>query len=221
MTTRPRSAYWSLQPAALGAELRSDVNGLLQAEAAARLVEYGPNELRERRSNSRLNVLGRQLRSPLLLLLLFAAVASTMSGELLDASMVLIIVTVTVGIGYSREYSAQTAVAALRQRLDARARVLRDGAPTLIRTETIVPGDIVLLAAGSLVPADAVILEATDFFVSEAVLTGESFPVQKFPGAVNRDAGLYRAHHGALRGGDGTAEALVLSAWVTATHSIR
>jgi Mg2+-importing ATPase len=191
MTTPPgRSEYWSLKPAALSAELRSNLNGLAEADAAARLEEYGPNELREQRSGSRLSVLGRQFRSPLLLLLLFAAAASALSSEWLDASIVLVIVAATVGIGYSREYSAQTAAAALRQHLESRARVMRDGVAKPIRTEAIVPGDVMLLAAGSLVPADAVILEATDFFVSEAVLTGESFPVQKFPGVLHREAAL-------------------------------
>jgi Mg2+-importing ATPase len=189
-TGHGRSTYWSLAAPALVVELRSRVNGLSEAEAAVRLDEFGPNELQERTSLTRLNVLGRQLRSPLLLLLLFAAAASAMSGEWLDASMVLIIVAATAGIGYSREYSAQTAAAALRRRLDARARVVRDGTEKPIRAEAIVPGDIVLFSAGSLVPADAVILDATDFFVSEAVLTGESFPVQKFPGVVDRDATL-------------------------------
>jgi len=206
------SAYWSLDPAALGVELRSGASGLSETEAAARLEEFGPNELREQRSDSRLNVLGRQLRSPLLLLLLFAAAASVMSGEWLDASMVLIIVTATVGIGYAREYSAQTAAAALRRRLEAHARVLRDGTPKPIRTEAIVPGDVMLLAAGSLVPADAVILEATDFFLSEAVLTGESFPVQKFPGVLHREAPLARRTNCVFMGTNvrsGTARCLV------------
>ena len=90
----------------------------------------------------------------------------------------------TVGIGYSREYRAQAAAAALQARVRARARVLRDGASSAVPTEEVVPGDVVLLSAGSLVPADAVVLEATDCFVSEAVLTGESFPVEKRPGAV-------------------------------------
>jgi Mg2+-importing ATPase len=184
------SAFWSIPAPDLAQELRSTLDGLSQSDAEARLEEVGPNQLRERRSFSRLGVIGNQLRSPLLLLLVFAAAASALSGEWLDAGIVVIIVGSTVGIGYSREYSAQTAAAALRRRLDAQARVLRDGASRSISAESIVPGDVMLLAAGSLVPADAVILEATDFFISEAVLTGESFPVQKFPGVVGPDAAL-------------------------------
>jgi Mg2+-importing ATPase len=129
-------------------------------------------------------MLSRQLQNPLLLLLVFAASASGLSGEWIDAAIVMTIVVATVLIGYSREYSAQSAAAALRARLQAQCTVLRDGQPQQVPTEEVVPGDIVLLSAGSLVPADAVLLEATDFFVNQAVLTGESFPVQKQPGVL-------------------------------------
>ena len=206
-------AYWSMETAALAEQLESNVTGLTEAEAVRRLEDFGPNELRERESNSRLNVLGRQLRSPLLLLLLFAAGASALSGEWLDAAIVLVIVTGTVGIGYSREYSAQTAAAALRKRLEARALVLRDGTLKPIRTVAITVGDVVLLSAGSLVPADAVILEASDFFVSEAVLTGESFPVQKTPGAIAHEADLAHRTNCVFMGTNvrsGTARCLVV-----------
>jgi Mg2+-importing ATPase len=92
-------AYWSLDITELFNRLRSGNKGLSAAEAAARLREYGPNELRERQSLSRLGVFWNQLRSPLLLLLLFAAVASAFTGEWIDATIVLIIVAATVGIG--------------------------------------------------------------------------------------------------------------------------
>jgi P-type Mg2+ transporter len=211
--SRPLAAYWSADPTALAALLRSSVNGLTASEAARRLRDCGPNELREQRSTSRLTVLGRQLRSPLLLLLLFAAGASALSGEWLDTTIVVLIVTASVGIGYSREYRAETAAAALRDRLDARASALRDGVPTTIRREAIVPGDIVLLSAGTLVPADAVVLEATDFFVSEAVLTGESFPIQKSPGALDAAAELVERTNCVFLGTNvrsGTARCLVV-----------
>jgi Mg2+-importing ATPase len=130
-----------------------------------------------------------QLRSPLLLLLLFAVGASAVTGEWFDAMLVLTIVVVTVAIGYSREYGAHTAAATLRSRVRSRTRVLRDGRAGECPTEQVVPGDVILLAAGSLVPADGILLEAADFFVSEAVLTGESFPVQKHTGVVAPDAG--------------------------------
>ena len=174
--------YWTFEAAVLGGRLRSGPAGLTTAEADDRLREHGPNQLRERRPLSRLTTLIRQLRSPLLLLLLFASAASVVTGEWLDAGIVVTIVVATVSIGYSREFRAQAAADALRGRLRARATVVRDGSPREVLAETIVPGDVVLLSAGALVPADGVLLEATDFFVSEAVLTGETFPVRKQPG---------------------------------------
>ena len=115
---------------------------------------------------------------------MFAAVASGISGEWVDAGIVLTIIVATSAIGYSREYSAQAAAAALRARLRIHSAVLRDGREVhAARGDG--PGRRRLLSAGSLVPADGVILEAADFFVSEAVLTGESFqgkrPVGRSP----------------------------------------
>ena len=184
------TAYWALEAAAVAKQLGCTSDGLSAEEAARRLREYGPNELREQHVLSRLDVLANQLRSPLLLLLVFAAVGSALTGDWLDAAIVGAIVIATVAVGYFKEYSAQTALAALRARLLARSTVVRDGHSEQAPAEAVVPGDVVLLSAGSLVPADALVLEATDFFLSEAVLTGESFPVQKHPGVVDASATL-------------------------------
>jgi Mg2+-importing ATPase len=119
--------YWAVEPGELVQRIGSEAEGLSGAEAAHRLDEHGPNELRERRPSPRLDVLVRQLRSPLLLLLVFAAGASAATGQWLDAAIVGTIVTATVGIGYSREYRAQAVAGALRARLHVQARVLRDG----------------------------------------------------------------------------------------------
>ncbi len=185
------AAYWSLDPTEVAKQFQSTSSGLSGEEATRRLRTYGPNETRERRELSRLDVLSRQLRSPLLLLLVFAAIASLLAGEWLDAAIVMIIVIISVAIGYSREYSAQTAAAALGARIRTRCTVVRDGHEEHVPIEDVVPGDLMLLSAGSLVPADAVILESTDFFVSEAVLTGESLPVHKAAGALDADAELH------------------------------
>ncbi|HEY7699989.1 MAG TPA: HAD-IC family P-type ATPase, partial [Vicinamibacteria bacterium] len=183
-------AYWSLDPEVLAARLESGPEGLSQKEASARLRRFGRNQLRVHRQYSRVRLLLEQLRNPLLLVLVFAAIASASTGEWADSAIVLAVVAATVGISYSREYSAQTAVAALQARVRTRTSVLRGGQATMTPVEKIVPGDVVLLSAGSIVPADGVILEATDFFVSQAVLTGESFPVDKKPGVVPASASL-------------------------------
>ena len=136
------------------------------------------------RARSAVEVLGRQLASPLLLLLVFAAAASMLTGEWADATIVLTIVCSTVAIGWSRELGAQAAIAALQAQIRARALVVRGGVAQTIPLEDVVPGDIALLSAGSLVPGDCLVLESADFYVSEAVLTGESFPVEKRPGTL-------------------------------------
>ena len=190
MTERDLGPYWSNGPDELATTLRSGVRGLTSAEAEARLRDYGPNALDALRPLSRVGVLLNQVRSPLLLLLIFAAAASGLTGEWFDAGIVLTIVVATVAVGYSREYSAQAAADALRARVHVRTQVVRDGRVDTVDTRGIVPGDLVLLSAGCLVPADARIIEATDFFVSEAVLTGESFPVQKQPGVIDARSAL-------------------------------
>jgi Mg2+-importing ATPase len=205
--------FWSLELAALLAHLRSRIDGLSATDAAERLEAYGPNVLGDEQGLSRVDVFTRQWRSPLLLLLVFAAVASALTGQWMDAAIVLMIVVATVLIGYAREYSAQSAAAALRTRLSVRTVALRDGQPTPVPIHDIVPGDVVLLSAGSLVPADGVIFEAADFYVSEAVLTGESFPVLKTPGTANVAAGLAERTNCVFLGTNvrsGTAKCLIV-----------
>jgi Mg2+-importing ATPase len=171
-------AYWTLDAATALKRLDAAREGLTSEQAATRLAQYGRNVLKDRR-RSWLGVLGSQLKSPLVLLLVFASVASALTGEWVDASIVLVVVLASVGVGFSREYDAENAVAALRARVQTRANVLRGGQIARVAVEELVPGDVVLLSAGSLVPADAMLLEATELHVNEAVLTGESFPVLK------------------------------------------
>jgi Mg2+-importing ATPase len=185
-----QAPYWALVPDQLLSRLESTPQGLTSLEAAARLRKYGPNRLREERSLSRAWVLLRQVSNPLLLLLLFAAIVAAATGQLADAMIVLTILCASALIGYRREYRAQSAAAALRERIQTHSKVLRDGAPQSLAADQVVPGDVVLLSAGSLVPADALVLEASDCYVSESVLTGESFPVEKAPRVVAADAPL-------------------------------
>ena len=119
--------YWARDAGDVARLLSSGPGGLSSADAAARLREHGPNTVREHRPLSRVVVLLNQVRSPLLLLLVFAAAASAMTREWVDAAIVLTVVVATVAVGYSREYSAHAATAALRARIHLRARVLRDG----------------------------------------------------------------------------------------------
>ncbi len=183
-------AYWSASATQLLERLRSSEQGLTAAEAASRLQSCGKNEIAREVSHSRLRVLARQLANPLLFLLIIAALISSFAGEWTDAAIVISIVVASAWIGYRREYTAHEAAAALRDRIRARTRVLRDGKEQAVLIEEVVPGDIVLLAAGSLVPADGVILDSNDAYVSEAALTGESYPVAKVAGPLPAETPL-------------------------------
>jgi Mg2+-importing ATPase len=214
MRQEPIECYWSLPSSELERALQSSALGLTAAEAQARLADHGANELSSQRPVSRLRALTDQLRSPLLLLLLFAAAASALTGSWVDALIVFSILFASVGISYSREYHAQAAAAALSARVHVRASVLRAGQLVSIPAREVVPGDVVQLCAGSLVPADAVVLEASDCFVNEAVLTGESFPVTKDRGVVAPDTELGQRSNSVFLGTNvrsGTARCLVVA----------
>jgi len=221
---RGRSAggtWWAAAPDVVARELDTGLAGLTSAEAEARLARYGPNELGRRGETTRWTVLARQLRSPLLLLLIFAAGASAVTGQWIDATIVLAIVMASVGFGYSREYSAQRAIAALRSRIELRTTVLRDGGACAVPARELVPGDVVTLAPGSLVPADVRLIETIDCFVNEATLTGESFPVEKRVQAVAANAALAERTSAAFLGSNvrsGTARALVVATGTTTRY---
>lgn len=206
------SEYWAVAAAEVVERLTTSETGLSSVEAARRLREYGRNELGAHRDATRFGVLLNQVRSPLLLLLLFAVAVSLVTGEFVDASIVITIVVATVGIGYSREHKAQSALRALQGRVKTKATVLRDGRAVPVPLEEVVPGDVVMLAAGSLVPADGRILEATDCHMSEAVLTGESFPVSKETGILASNTPLAKRTNSVFLGTNvrsGTARVLI------------
>jgi Mg2+-importing ATPase len=206
-------AYWTLEAPAVAARLGSSADGLSQDEAEARLEAAGPNALRARPAATRWRIFVAQVRSPLLLILVFAAVISLLTGQWSDAAIVLVIVFASVAIGYARESDAHAAVHALQARIRTHATAVRDGRPVQMPLDALVPGDVVLLEAGQLVPADAVLLEASDFFVSEAVLTGESFPVAKAPGVAAEQAPLADRANCVFLGSNvrsGTARCLVV-----------
>jgi Mg2+-importing ATPase len=205
--------YWAIDPTEVCRRLTSAPEGLSEAEARRRLRRHGPNELRAQQSRSALRILTAQIDNPLLLILLFAAVVSALSGEWRDAIVVGVIVLVTVVIGYRREYSAEAAVAALRARLRSEVSVLRDGAVVSLPVTEVVVGDVLQLSAGTLVAADAIVLDATDCHVSESMLTGESFPVEKKPGALPSDTPLPRRVNSLFLGTNvrsGVARAIVV-----------
>ncbi len=129
-----------------------------------------------------LRLLARQFASPLVLILVFGAAISMALRDWLNASIILAIVAGSAALGFVQEHRASRALAALKSRLALMVRVVRDGAEQVIPASALRVGDIVLLSAGNLVPGDGTVLEARDFLLSEASLTGESFPVERHAG---------------------------------------
>src|SRR4051794_17774094 len=158
--------------------LRSQPDGLSTADAQRRLGEVGSNALRSHGARA-LPVLARQLRNPLLLLLVGAAVTSAFVGERTDALIIFSISCLSIGLGFIQEYRSEKAVEALHSRLRYTALVVRDGMEVAIDVTELVPGDVVRIAVGDVVPADLRLLEADALECDEAALTGESLPAEK------------------------------------------
>jgi Mg2+-importing ATPase len=182
--------YWSQPPDTLMAALHSTPDGLDSDDAGRRLEQFGPNVLEARERATALGLFFSQFKSSIILILLFATGVSAVLQDWVDALIILAIVLGSAVLSFVQEYSASTAAEKLRAQVTVKANVLRDGQQQSIPAEEVVPGDVVLLSAGSLVPADGIVLEARDFFVNQAVLTGETFPVEKQPGPVAAQAGL-------------------------------
>jgi Mg2+-importing ATPase len=205
--------YWSRDVGDLVSSLGSSADGLTAARAAERLAVVGPNSVEDAQRLGPLRLLGRQVESPLVLILIFAAVVSLGMSEWVDAAIILAIVTGSTLLGFYQEYRASAAVEELKRRLALSCRVVRDGVERTIAAGRLVPGDVVVLSAGNLIPADGRILEAKDFLVSEASMTGESFPVEKQPGVVPADTPLGRRTNVVFLGASvrsGTATVLVV-----------
>jgi Mg2+-importing ATPase len=187
---RPPAAYWSRPAGQVLEELGAASQGLSEAEARVRLAAVGPNTLKERKRATSWGLFLKQFKSPLVLILLFGTFVSALAKDYPDALVILVIVLGSAIITFAQEFSASNAVEKLRARLVYKVTALRDGTPRPVPAEEIVPGDIVTLSAGSLIPADGLVLEAKDFFVNQAVLTGETFPVEKSSGTAVPQAGL-------------------------------
>ncbi|KAB2886038.1 MAG: cation-transporting P-type ATPase [Albidovulum sp.] len=171
-------------------DLDATASGLSTAEADRRLAAHGPNRLPEARTRGPvLRFLG-QFNNVLIYVLIGAAIVTGALQHWVDTGVILAVVLANAVIGFLQEGKAETAMAAIRQMLAPRAAVLRDGRRVTVAGDRLVPGDIVLLEAGDKVPADLRLIEARGVAAQEAILTGESVPVEKAEGPVAADAPL-------------------------------
>jgi len=161
-------------------ELGSSSNeGLSGAKAKERIERYGLNELTEKNGRSAWKILLSQLKSVMVIILIVASVITAFVGELRDTIVILAIVALNTILGFTQEYRAEKAMAALKKMSVPRVKVRRDGKIVEINSTEIVPGDIVILEAGNIVPADMRLIEATNLKIQESALTGESEAVEK------------------------------------------
>jgi magnesium-transporting ATPase (P-type) len=170
------------------AELNSSTSGLDQGKTEERLVKYGSNRLPEAAKRSALLRFVQHFHNILIYVLLGSALITAALGHWIDTGIILAVVVANAVIGYVQEGKAEQAMDAIRQMLAPRAHVIRDGVRVSIDAAELVPGDIVLLEAGDKVPADLRLLEAHGMSVQEAILTGESVPVEKQIRSVAEDA---------------------------------
>ncbi len=177
----------------------SDQLGLSDAEVLRRRAEWGPNAVSSHRARF-WPVLWHQLRSPLLALLLTAALASYFVGQKSDAVIIGVIVALSVGLGFVNEYRAEKAAEALHDQIRRETVVTRDGKPSTVDVTDLVPGDLVDLRLGDIVPADIRLISAVSLGCDESVLTGESLPVDKNTEPVPAGAALAELTGCALMG---------------------
>jgi Mg2+-importing ATPase len=182
--------FWAMPAKEVMGKANSSANGLSSEVAKQVLGQLGPNRIQSKERVTPLGLFLNQFKSPIVLILIFATLISAFLRDWPDAIIILLIVLGSALLSFFQEYNANNAAEKLRAQVSLKTEVLRDGKPASTPTEEIVPGDVVLLSAGSLIPADGLVLEAKDFFVNQAVLTGETFPVEKKPGVVAENAGL-------------------------------
>ncbi|MEQ1560754.1 MAG: magnesium-translocating P-type ATPase [Methyloglobulus sp.] len=166
----------------------SDTTGLSSTEARLRLAKFGPNLFRDHQQRSLILQFLARFKNPLVILLLVASAISAFTGEMTNFVIITVMVLLSVTLDFVQEHRAGKAAESLRHSVSVRARVIRDGKVIDVPVTEVVPGDITVLSAGDMVPADGLVLEAQDLFVKQALLTGESYPVEKHPGVLAADA---------------------------------
>jgi Mg2+-importing ATPase len=213
LQTRGNQPFWSLPEEDLLQQLQSSASGIIISEAQKRLDTYGLNVLQGHKQSTALELFINQFKSPIIILLLIATLISAFLQDWVDAAIILVIVMGSALLSFYQEYGASSAAEKLRAQIRVKADVLREGQVMVVPADEVVPGDVVLLSAGSLIPADGIVLEAKEFFVNQAVLTGETYPVEKKPGVVAAKSSLVERTNTVFMGTNvrsGSAKALIV-----------
>jgi Mg2+-importing ATPase len=204
--------FWSASITELLNNLQATDGGLTTEDAKKHLAIYGANRLKPQKRSDAFTLLVSQFKSPIILILIFATGLSLFLHNIVDASIILAIVVISGLLGFWQEHGASNAVEKLLAIVQIKAALLRDGDQQEIHIEEVVPGDIVILNAGDIVPGDCLLLESKDLFVDEAMLTGETFPVEKAVSVLTADTALAKRTNAVWMGThivSGSAKALV------------
>ena len=185
-----KKEIWQQTSQELGDGLQSGPGGLSGQEAARRLAQYGPNELREGGKKSTLRIFLEQFLDFLVIILIIAAVVSAVLGDVESMVVILAVITMNAILGTVQTVKAEASLDSLKQMSAPTAKVLRDGKILQIPGREVVPGDVVVLEAGDAVCADGRLLECASLKTAEAALTGESLPVEKLTDPIPGDAPL-------------------------------
>lgn len=177
--------YYLQEPKEVLNGLKTQSSGLSQAEAKARLARDGKNELKAEKKQSLVSRFLEQLKDPMIIILIAAAVVSGITASyshesFADVFIIMFVVILNAVLGVFQESKAEKAIEALQKMSASTSRVLRDGSVCTVKSEDLTVGDVILLEAGDAVPADARLLESASLKLEEAALTGESVPVNKF-----------------------------------------
>jgi H+-transporting ATPase len=175
----------TLPMAAVEKKLGSSPDGLTQAEAQKRLTQYGPNEIKEEKTNAILKFL-TYFWGPIPWMIEVAVILSAVVGHWSDFGIILFLLVCNAVVGFWEERQAGNAIDALKARLAIKARVKRDGKWINPAARELVPGDVIRLRLGDIVPADARLLEGDEVSLDQSALTGESLPATRKPGGAHR-----------------------------------
>jgi Mg2+-importing ATPase len=188
--SEPLDSFWGIPAADVLRRLDTTSQGLTSADTERRRARAGPDALRSRKRAGDVALLLGQFKSPLILILLFAAGLSFFVHDSADTLIILGIVLASGVLGFWQERGAAHAVDKLLAVVETKATALRDGAQKEVPISEIVPGDVLVLSAGRNIPGDCLLLESNSLFLDEAALTGETYPVAKAAGTVAPDAAL-------------------------------
>lgn len=180
MSSYSKISWHSLTTQQVLDNLNSRLNGLTESEAKERLEKYGLNQIEKEKHKSPFTIFARQIKDPMVLILFVATFISFVVGETIDGIIILAILIMTTVIGFIQEFRSEKAIDALMKMTAPTCRVLRDNnKEQIIKTECLVPGDIILLSPGDKIPADSYIIESHNLETNEAPLTGESLSIKK------------------------------------------